>query len=484
VDEWAADAPTPADPPLPRRARPGLADVFDDDPVEVADEGPPYRRRWSASPADDDLLFGDDEPDGTPTDVDWSKAGDPFGTVEVGDGPDAVPWWVTHGERIDATTLSNRKRERGNRLHGLAAVYDTFWDHVDDDPVSVVPTVQDATRTLAWRDLALDALRTPRRPPLMVGVMVAAVAAFGIVGGPVAHRLVALTTSLLFGAILAQVVARLAIPYRGAAVGGGAVAAVCVAVSAVPTIRVTRWYDVLVGLAFAGAGLLFVALRPIMGAWRVERDHWARPDVALIAALLTFADCVESDPAPQDRRRAVEALDRAATTFEFAWHRVNRTGVDVTDRQLRAWAGRIRAETRELQRWCAFDAPSKVYLLLRTYLLIQAIVNRYSLDDHEESWVRHGSWRRPPTSAIARLWVRGRRSGRYVRQCLLAAVIASTALLLLAVTVWSAVPTFVGVHVSRDLGSALNFDPTMRVFVATISVSLFAVAGRAFTHRR
>ncbi|MEU8166810.1 hypothetical protein AB0B97_09875 [Micromonospora sp. NPDC049004] len=484
MDEWAADAPAPDDRQLPRRAvRPPRVVLFREDLIEVADDSPVSRERWSASPADDDLLFVDDEPDSTRADVDWSDEGDPVDAAEAADGPYAVPWWVTHGEHIDATTRSNR-REHGNRLHGIVAGYDTFWDHVDVDPQSVVPTVRDAKIALAWRDVSLQFLRTPGPLPLLFGAVVAAVAAFAMVGGPLAHRLVAAATSLSVGVVLALAVSRLAVPYRGAAVGGGAAVAACVAASAVPTIQATRWYDVLVGLAFAGAGLLFVALWPLVRAWRVEREHWTRPDVALIAALLEFADHVESDPAPPERRRVVEALDRAATTFEFAWHRVNRTGVDATDRQLRAWAGRIRAETRELQRWYAFDAPSKVYLLLRTYLLIQAIVNRYSLDDHEEGWVRHGSWRRPPTSAIARLWVRGKRSGRYVRQCLLAAVLASVALLLLAVTVWSAVPTFVGVHISRDLGSALNFDPTMRVFVATISVSLFAVAGRAFTHRR
>ncbi|MEU8179290.1 hypothetical protein AB0B86_00780 [Micromonospora sp. NPDC049047] len=459
------------------------ADPFDDNPIEIAGDRPPYRDRLFPSPADDDLLFADDEPDSTWADVDWSDEGDPTDATEAADGPDAVPWWVTHGEHIDATTRSNR-REGGKRLHGILAGYDTFWDHVDVDPQSMVPTVRAAKLALARRDVALHFLRTPGPLPLLFGAVLAAVAAFAMVGGPLAHRLVASATSLSVGVVLALAVSRLAVPCRGVAIGGGAAVAACVAASAVPTIQATRWYDVLVGLAFAGAGLLFVALWPVVRAWRVERDHWTRPDVALIAALLEFADHVESDPAPPDRRRAVEALDRAATTFEFAWHRVNRTGVDVTDRQLRAWAGRVRAETRELQRWYAFDAPSKVYLLLRTYLLLQAIVNRYSLDDNEEGWVRHGSWRRPPTSAIARLWVGSKRSGRYLRQCLLAAVLAGVALLLLAVTVWSAVPTFVGVHISRDLGSALNVDPTMRVFVATISVSLFAVAGRAFTHRR
>lgn len=243
----------------------------------------------------------------------------------------------------------------------------------------------------------------------------------------------------------------------------------------------TRWYDVLVGLAFAAAGVFVAAMRLIALAWRAERIHWTRPDVAMVAALLEFSDSVEF--APQDRRQAVAALDRAATRFELEWHRANQTGVDVTDRQLRGWAGRIRAETRELQRWCAFGTPSTFALLMQTYGLILAIVNRDSIDEQEDAWVRHGSWRRPPTSALARLWVRGKQSGRYVRQCLLAGFIAITALLLLADTVWSAVPTFIGTHVSRALGSALNFDPTVRVFVATISLSLFAVAGRAFTRR-
>ncbi|MCX5065462.1 hypothetical protein OOJ91_06170 [Micromonospora lupini] len=480
-DDWAADPPEPEGWPLPRRARRRLADGFDDDLVEVADERAPYQRRWSEPPTDDYLPLADEEPDGTPADVDRSEAGAPD---DVADRPDTVPWWVTQGEHISETTLSNHKRERGHRLHGFAIGYDTFWDHVDDDPVSVVPTLRAVELALDRRYVALRSLWTPRLPPLMLGVGVAAIAAFGIVNGPLAHRLVALATSLLFGVTFALVVSRLVIQCRVVAVGGGAVAAACVVVSTVPTIHGTRWYDVLVGLAFAGAGLLAVALWPIMRERRVERDHWTRPDVALIAALLDFAVWVEFNPATQDRRHAVQALDRAATTFEFAWHRVHRTGVDIADRQLRGWASRIRAETRELQRWYAIGVPSKLSLLLRTYLLIQAIVNRFPLDDHEDGWVRHGSWRRPPTSAIARLWVRGRQSGRYVRQCLLATVIASAALLLLAVTIWSAVPTFIGGHVSRDLGSALTFDPTMRVFVAGISLSLFALAGRAFTHRR
>jgi sirohydrochlorin ferrochelatase len=156
-------------------------------------------------------------------------------------------------------------------------------------------------------------------------------------------------------------------------------------------------------------------------------NHWKRPDVALIAALLEFADSVESDLPPPSRRRAVETLDRAAARFELEWHRVNRTGINVTDRQLRAWAGRIRAETRELQRAFAFGPPSREVLLLQTYELIRAVVNRYMLADHENTWVRHGSWRKPPTTTLARLWVRGRTSGRYVLQCLLAAFIAAAA---------------------------------------------------------
>lgn len=428
---------------------------------------------------DDDVLFVDEEPDSPPADS------EPVDEAEVADRMDQVPWWISHGEQIDATALANRKKAREEfRRSGLPAGYDTFWGHVDDDPVSVVPIVRGARLTLDWLDFALRPVRTPQRLPLILGVVVAAIAVFGIVGGSLAHRLVVFATSLVLGVVVALAVLLLAIPYRLAAIGGAAMAVVSVAASATPAIHATRWYDVLVGLAFAGAGLVVAALWPLVHVWRVERDLWTRPHLALVAALLEFGDCVEADPAPPDRRRAVQALDRAATRFEFAWHRVNRTGVDVTDRQLRGWAGRIRAETRELQRWFAFDAPSKVHLLLRTYLLIQAIVNRYSLDDHEDRWVRHGSWHRPPTSAVARLWARGKQSGRYLRQCLLAAVLAIAALLLLAVTVWGAVPTFIGTHVSRELGSALTFDPTMRVFVATISLSLFAVAGRAFTHRR
>ncbi|MEU1588153.1 hypothetical protein [Micromonospora sp. NPDC005710] len=422
----------------------------------------------------DDMPFVDEEFDIEPVDE-----------PEVADRLDPMPWWITHGERIDATVLANRRKEREEfRRRGLPAGYDTFWGHVDDDPVSVTATVRGARLTLDWLDVALHPLRTPQRLPLVLGVLVAAIAAFGIVGGSLADRVVASATSLLLGAVAALVVSRLAVGYRVAAIGGAVAAVASVAVSATPEIHPTRWYDVLVGLAFAGSGLAAAALWSSVCVWRVERDVWTRPHLALVAALLEFGECVDADPAPPDRRRAVQALDRAANRFEFAWHRANRTGVDVTDRQLRGWAGRIRAETRELQRGVAFDAPSRVHLLLRTYLLIQAIVNRHSLEDNEELWVRHGSWHRPPTSAVARLWARGKQSGRYLRQCLLAAVLAITALLLLAVTVWNAVPTFIGAHVSRDLGSALTFDPTMRVFVATISLSLFAVAGRAFTHRR
>ncbi|MGC4878203.1 hypothetical protein ACLQ26_18345 [Micromonospora sp. DT43] len=458
-DERAADAPEPEGWPLPRRARP------DPIPTDVTD---------------DDLLFADEDPyieplDGEPVDS------EPFSEPEF----DEVPWWVTHGERIDATARANRRNTREKfGWDGLPAGYDTFWGHVDVDPVSVAPAVRGARITLDWLDFASRSVGTPQRLPLLLGAVVATVGAFGIVGGSLVDRLAACATSLVLGVVAALVASHRALSYRAAATGGAAMAVACVAVSTTSTIRATRWYDVLMGLAFAGAGLVVAALWPIVRRWRVERDLWTRPELAMVAALLEFADCVESDPETQDRRDAVQALDRAATRFEFAWHRVHRTGVDVTDRQLRGWAGRIRAETRELQRAFAFGDPSKVRLLLSTYLLIQAIVNRYSLDDNEDDWVRHGSWRRPPTSAIARLWALGKQSGRYVRQCLLAAVIASAALLLLAVTVWSAVPTFIGEHVSRDLGSALAFDPTMRVFVATISLSLFAVAGRAYTHRR
>ncbi|WP_405432056.1 hypothetical protein [Micromonospora sp. NBC_00617] len=109
--------------------------MFDDDPIEVADDRPGYRDRWSASPADDDLLFGDDEPDSTRADIDWLDVGDPVDAAEVADGPDAVPWWVTHGERIEAATLSNRKRERGNRLLGLGAGYPKpfTWNKTADE---------------------------------------------------------------------------------------------------------------------------------------------------------------------------------------------------------------------------------------------------------------------------------------------------------------------------------------------------------------
>ncbi|MEU5780953.1 hypothetical protein [Micromonospora lupini] len=457
-DDWAADPPEPEGWPLPRRGRP------DPIPTDVTD---------------DDLSFVDEDPYIEPVDS------EPFSEPEFDDPLDPAPWWITQGEQIDATARANRRNERERfGWDGLPAGYDTFWGLVDVDPVSVLPTVRGARLKLGWMDIALDSARTPQRLPLLLGAVVATVGAFGIVGGSLVHRLAACATSLVLGVVAALVVSRRATSYRVAAIGGAAVAVACVAVSTVPTIRATRWYDLLMGLAFAGAGLVIAALRPLVRRWNLEQFVWTRPDMALVAALLEFADCVESNPEIQDRRRAVQALDRAATRFEFAWHRVHRTGVDVTDRQLRGWAGRIRAETRELQRSFAFGDPSKVRLLLSTYLLIQAIVNRDPLDHNEDDWVRHGSWRRPPTSAIARLWARGRQSGRYVRQCLLAAVIASAALLLLAVTVWSAVPTFIGEHISRDLGSALTFDPTMRVFVATISLSLFALAGRAFTHRR
>ncbi|MEU4337959.1 hypothetical protein AB0F59_25450 [Micromonospora lupini] len=462
-DDWAADPPEPEGWPLPRRARP--------DPIPT--DG-----------TDDDKLFLDEDPYIDLVDSE-SVDSEPVDKAEIDDYLDSVPWWVIHGERIDATARGNHRNTRERfGWDGLPAGYDTFWGLVDVDPVSVLPTVRGARLSLRWLDVASRSVRTPQRLPLLLGAVVATVGAFGIVGGSLAHRLATCATSLVLGVVAALVVSRRATSYRVAAIGGAAVAVACVAVSTVPTIRATRWYDVLMGLAFAGAGLVIAALWPLVRRWRIEQDLWADPELALVAALLEFADSVESDPVTQDRRGAVQALDRAATRFEFAWHRVHRTGVDVTDRQLRGWAGRIRAETRELQRSFAFGDPSKVRLLLSTYLLIQAIVNRYPLDAKEDGWVRHGSWRRPPTSAIARLWARGKQSGRYVRQCLLAAVIASAALLLLAVTVWSAVPTFIGEHISRDLGSALTFDPAMRVFVATISLSLFALAGRAFTHRR
>jgi hypothetical protein len=54
---------------------------------------------------------------------------------------------------------------------------------------------------------------------------------------------------------------------------------------------------------------------------------------------------------------------------------------------------------------------------------------------------------------------------------------------LLADTVWSAVHIYLGKHLSHQLGSALNFDPTVQLFVAGLGVSLFAVAGRAFSRR-
>ncbi|CCH19231.1 hypothetical protein [Micromonospora lupini] len=462
-DDWAADPPEPEGWPLPRRGRP--------DPIPT-------------DFSDDDMAFVDEDPYIEPVDSE-SVDSESVDKAEVDDFLNSVPWWVTDGEQIDVTARATRGNEREDfRRRGLSAGYDTFWGHVDDDPVSVLPIVRGAMLTLRWLDVASRSARTPQRLPLLLGAAVATAGAFGIVGGPPAHRLAACATSLVLGVVAALVVSRRVTSYRVAAIGGAALAVACVAVSTVPTIGATRWYPVLMGLAFAGAGLVVAALWPVVRRWRVERDLWTRPELALVAALLEFADCVESDPVTQDRRAAVQALDRAATRFEFAWHRVHRTGVDVTDRQLRGWAGRIRAETRELQRSFAFGDPSKVRLLLSTYLLIQAIVNRLPLDNKEDDWVRHGSWRRPPTSAIARLWARGKQSGRYVRQCLLAAVIASAALLLLAVTVWSAVPTFLGEHISRDLDPALTFDPTMRVFVATISLSLFALAGRAFTHRR
>ncbi|MFD0783355.1 hypothetical protein ACFQZ8_05385 [Micromonospora azadirachtae] len=452
---WAADTPEP-------EAVPGDVTGENDD----VDDPVPFS---------DDELAADDGPD-----VSEPPTADESASVWI-----QAPWWVVHGERIDAAALATRKdlRKEKLRLAPHLAGYDTFWGYVDVDPVSVVPTVRAARRALDWRNVALRRWSMPHPLALIVNVVVAAAAALGIAGGPAAHRLVAFAACLIFGVWFVKMVSSLAISSRLAAIVAAAAALACAVALAASTVHMTRWYDVLVGIALAAAGLFVAAMWPIVQAWRVERIYWTSPDGAMVAALLEYGDCVESDPAPQDRRQAVAALDRAATRFEIEWHRANRTGVDVTDRQLRAWAGRIRAETRELQRGFAFGAPSTYVLLMRTYKLMQAIVNRYSLDDHEDTWVRHGSWRRPPTSALARLWVRSKQSGRYVRQCLFAGFIAVTALLLLADTVWNAVPTFIGTHVSRGLGSALNFDPTVRVFVATISLSLFAVAGRVFTRR-
>jgi hypothetical protein len=392
-----------------------------------------------------------------------------------------VPWWISTGEAIDATALSNRKklRER-DRSHGLAAGYDTFWGFVDNEPASVLPMVESAVAALHRRDVALARRTTPWPPGLMAGVLVMAAVAFGVAGGPAGRRAAtAATTCLVLAVAFIWAALNFPFPPRLAAI----VAVACLAASAVPAIHVTLWYDVLVGLAFAGAGVAITGLQPIARRWRIERNHWNRPDVAMVGALLEFADSVESDPLPPARRLAVAALDRAATRFELEWQRVNRTGVDITDRALRAWAGRIHAETRELLRVFAFGPPSTEALLLGIYELVQAIVNRYSLNDHEDAWVRNGSWRKPPTTTLARFWVRSKASARYVRQCLLAGFIGAAALSLLADTVWSAVHTFIGTHVSRHLGSALNFDPTVQLFVAGLGVSLFAVAGRAFNRR-
>ncbi|MFY1573617.1 hypothetical protein ACN26Z_01845 [Verrucosispora sp. WMMD703] len=372
-------------------------------------------------------------------------------------------------------------RERVRRLGGPAG-YDTFWGLVAAEPVSVLPTVR--TAILLWRDRESQRLNEPWVRPLELGVVVAAAAAFGTVGGPSVAGLVASATSLVFGVMFVVLVLHFALSSRTTALSAAVPAVACVAVSTVPMVRETRWYDLLVGVAFAGAGLVAAALWPYARSWWAERLRWKDPELALVAALLKFGDRVESDPTPPDRRRAVAELDRAAQRFELSWPRVNRTGVDITDRQLRAWAGRIRAETRELQRLFAFGVPQTVPLLMSTYELIQAIVNRYPLTSHEEAWTRHGSWRRPPTSTIGRLWVGGRQFARYVLRCALAGLIAITALLLLAVTVWPAVPPFIGTHVSPELGSALSFDPTVRVFVAGISLSLFPLAARAFTRRR
>ncbi|MBC9003864.1 hypothetical protein [Micromonospora aurantiaca (nom. illeg.)] len=427
---------------------------MDDDAVpRIQPPEPPW---WAAAPpesvavprniggeeddADDAVPFRDDEPFGAQDDADGSDVSEPLPADEPDDLRDRAPWWVLRGEGIEGIALANRSRKRDHeRRVGFFDIYDHFWGYVDDDPPeSALPTVRAANLALDRRDLAQQRLSRPQPLALKLNVVVAAIATLVIVDGSATLRLAAFAACLIFGFWFAIMVSSFAISARMAAIGAAAAAVACVVASAVPTIHATRWYDVLVGLAFAAAALFVGAMWPLVLAWRVERNHWARPDVAMVAALLEFGDRVEFGP--EHRRHAVAELDRAATRFELAWYRVNRTGVDVTDRQLRGWAGRIRAEARELQRSWAFGTPSTFALLMHTYKLILAIVNRYSLEEQEDTWVRHGSWRRPPTSTLARLWVRSKQSGRYVRQCLLAGFIAITALLLLADTVWSAVP--------------------------------------------
>ncbi len=441
------------------------------------------RPRTTAAPESGPTLIdvtGDDNQES----ADWPDVGASFVVGEFDDTPFQPPWWIVHGEEIDATALSNRKRRRErNRELGLPAGYDTFWGFVDIDPTSVVSTVRTAKMALELRDFALQRLTMPGPLALVVSAVMAAAAAYGFSGGSLTDRLAACATSLVVGIMLAMAVPGVAKPPRLIAIAAAAAAAACVALSALPVIHVTRWYGVLVGLAFSGAGLAAAALWPITRAWRIEKSHWTSPDVALVGAILEFADGVELDLGPEARRRAVAALDRAATRFELAWHRERRTGVDTTDRQLRGWAGRIRAETRELQRWFAFGSPSTLALLMRTYELIQAIVNRYSLEEHEDTWIRHGSWSRPPTSTLGRLWARSKVSGRYARQCLIAGFITIVAAVLLADTIWSAVPAYIGTHVSQELGEALTFDPAVQLFVAGISLSLFGIAARAFARR-
>jgi hypothetical protein len=252
--------------PAPRRAAAPEPRVIPTDTIGDSADG--------HLPIDDDELFSTEDDAGY-------DVGEPWTADEFVGTPYQAPWWVVQGEQIDATALSNRKsvRERHRSL-GAPAGYDTFWGHVDVDPASVVPTVQTAKVALAGRDFALQRLRMPWPLTPMIGVVVAAAAPFGIVGGSSAHRLAAFATSMVFGLMFAIVVRSFAIPFRLAATGAAAAAVACVAVSAVPAIHGTRWYGVLVGLAFAGAGLVVAALWPIAQAWRIEQNHWRRPDVA------------------------------------------------------------------------------------------------------------------------------------------------------------------------------------------------------------
>ena len=82
---------------------------------------------------DDYLPPSDDELTRLHYDADRSEVSEPLTADEfVSYG---APWWVVHGEEIDATALSNRKRRReSNRSRGLPAGYERFWGHVDIDP--------------------------------------------------------------------------------------------------------------------------------------------------------------------------------------------------------------------------------------------------------------------------------------------------------------------------------------------------------------